>query len=57
VGEHGGELAFAGGGRDQAGIDADEAAGQGEGIDRIVAYDEKRERLVRLWTIGDKPVT
>ena len=48
VREHAGELAFAAGRGDQAGIDADEAARQREGVDAVVLDREEREAMRAL---------
>ena len=48
VGQHAGQLAFAAGGREQPGVDADESARQGEGVDAGIIDDKEREPMCAL---------
>ena len=60
VRHHAGEFAFVFRFQHQAGIDADEAAGQREGVDAGVAHREEAEALARrheLRSTGDSPAT
>ncbi len=55
--QHRGQFGFGLCQLDQSGVDTDEAAGQGEGIDGIVIDGEEFEWLARLGTVGNQSST
>ena len=55
VAQHRGEFRFALCQQDQSGVDADETAGQGEGVDGVVVDGEELERLSRFRAVCHQP--